>query len=283
MQRKVGTKKFGEAFTVYTLPVLKDNFSYIVHDHETDTAAVVDVSEVKPVVEYLTKLKLVSGTEKASSSENLKFSVLTTHKHWDHSGGNKDLASQFGSSLKIYGGAKDNVPHANHPVNDGDEFAVGNLKVKVFFSPCHTSGHVLYFVHSPSNPSAGSALFSGDTLFVGGIGAFFEGTSKDMLAILDRISETLPKETAVFPGHEYTVNFLKFAKSLDPTNDFIGEKLSHFQSLVAEGNPTVPSTLADELKFNVFMRTRDPLIAKAVKKEGAAPVEVMQALYDNCP
>lgn len=282
MQRKVGIKKFGETFTVHTLPVLKDNFSYIIHDHETDTAAVVDVSEVKPVVEYLTTLKIISG-DAPSSSSNLKFSVLTTHKHWDHSGGNKDLVAQFGSSLKIFGGAKDNVPHATNPVNDGDEFNVGSLKVKVLFSPCHTSGHVLYYVHSPSNPAAGSALFSGDTLFVGGIGAFFEGTSKDMLSILDRIAETLPKETSVFPGHEYTVNFIKFSQTLDPTNDFIGEKLSYFQALVAEGNPTVPSTLEDEFKFNVFMRTRDPLIAKAVKKEGAAPVEVMQALYDNCP
>jgi hydroxyacylglutathione hydrolase len=105
------------------------------------------------------------------------FSILTTHKHWDHSGGNKEMAEKIGSALKIYGGAKDSIPGVTNPVDEGQTFQVGNLSVKVFDTPCHTSGHVVYHVTHPEDPENG-AVFTGDTMFVGGIGAFFEGNKR---------------------------------------------------------------------------------------------------------
>ena len=284
--RRAVTKNFANnAFAVHVVPVLKDNYSYVIQDMKTGVAAAVDVSEAKPVLAVLDKIGSIE-----------KFIVLTTHKHWDHSGGNKDLAASFGKGgtspvvlvsgdegLRIVGGAKDSVPNVTHPVNDNDEFNIGSLTVRVLFTPCHTSGHVLYHVFHPDHPEAG-ALFSGDTLFVGGIGAFFEGTAKDMLTALDRVTKDVPVETSVFPGHEYTVNFLKFSSSMDKENGFIKEQLNRYEQMRAEGLPTVPSTIHEELVQNLFMRCRDPTLKKATGQAADASAEfMMDYLYNQCP
>ena len=284
--RKAIAKTFGQnTFAVHVVPVLKDNYSYVIHDFKSGIAAAVDVSEAKPVLAVIDKLGAAD-----------KFMVLTTHKHWDHSGGNKDLAAAFGKGsktpmfllpgdegLRIVGGAKDNIPNVTNPVNDNDTFDIGALTVRVLFAPCHTSGHVLYHVFHPDHPSEG-ALFSGDTLFVGGIGAFFEGTAKDMLAALDRVAKEVPPETSVFPGHEYTVNFLKFSSSLDKSNGFIKEQLNRYEQMRAEGLPTIPSTIQEELVQNLFMRCRDADLRKATGQPlDATPEAMMDYLYNMCP
>ena len=280
--RKASVTPIGTAFSVHTIPVLKDNFSYLIHDHRNNFASFVDVSEVKPVMSYWETLRGEAPTTAPTAGYDKTFAVLTTHKHWDHCGGNKDIAALPGGKVTIYGGKDEPVPFATDKVGGGDTFSLGALRVAVHDAPCHTSGHVMYEVWAEGAEEAGRALFTGDTLFVGGVGAFFEGDAKGMQAILDRVA-TLPKETKIFCGHEYTVNFIKFALSLEPTNAFIQAKLDEFTKKVAEGIPTIPSELGDELKFNPFMRTRDPIIAKAVGKEGGSAVEVMQAVYNACP
>ena len=254
-------------FDVHVLPVLKDNYTYAIQCHASKEVALVDVSEVKPVVSYM--------TEKLG---NPKFSILTTHKHWDHSGGNKDMAKQF-PGLAIFGGAHDDIPAVTQPLNDGDVFGLGELKVAVLHTPCHTSGHVLYHVYHEDAKEDG-ALFTGDTLFVGGIGAFFEGDAAQMVKATTRIAN-LPPNTDIYAGHEYTVNFLKFSRDVEPDNAFVSEKLAYFEKLRGDGLPTMPSTVADEKRINLFMRHSDPVLQKATGISDA--VQLMQHLYDRCP
>jgi hydroxyacylglutathione hydrolase len=246
--------------------VLKDNYSYLIVDGETNEAGVVDVSEVAPVVARLKQLQVE------------KFAVLTTHKHWDHSGGNDEISAKF-PGLTIYAGVKDNVPGCTVPLNHNDTFNIGKLNVRAFHTPCHTSGHVLYHVTHPQDVENG-AIFTGDTVFVGGIGAFFEGNASQMCDHMKLVS-ALPPNTCLYPGHEYTVNFLKFAHSVDPADTFVEHQLRKYEELRANGHPTVPSTIAEEVKQNVFMRVHEP---DFMKRNGFTDSEkFMQHLYDTCP
>lgn len=276
MTRRPLTKSFGSRFSVHVVPVLKDNFSYIIAEHASRTLAVVDVSEVHPVMKALEALPEWPTAQ--SSKPNAPFAVLSTHKHWDHTGGNKDLAAKF-SELQVYGGEHEAVANRTHAVKHGEQFHIGQLSVDVLHVPCHTSGHVAFHVYHPEERDNG-AVFTGDTLFVGGIGAFFEGNSELMLQALDRI-RGLPSGTSVFPGHDYTVNFLKFAHSVVPKDEFIAQQLKRYQDLQSQGIPTVPSTLAEERQQNVFMRALDDDFRKLMDKPSA--VDLMQHLYDTCP
>jgi hydroxyacylglutathione hydrolase len=268
IKRKVSKRSFHDLFAVHILPVLKNNFCYVIEDLTTRSVGLVDVSEVDPVLGYL---NTVVHSPSAPA-------ILTTHKHWDHSDGNLKLAAVF-PNMTIYGGSKDNVPGCTKPVNDGDSFSLGALRVDVYHTPCHTSGHVLYHVTHPSDPQNG-ALFTGDTLFVGGIGAFFEGNAAQMCRAME-VAGALPPATCVYPGHEYTVNFLKFSQSVVPDDEFVAGQLRKYETLVADGEPTVPSTIAEELRHNMFMRVFEKGLQ--AKLGATDPVRAMQHLYDTCP
>eukprot|EP00758_Cryptobia_borreli_P004318 Tbor_TRINITY_DN4306_c0_g1::TRINITY_DN4306_c0_g1_i2::g.7758::m.7758/K01069/E3.1.2.6, gloB; hydroxyacylglutathione hydrolase len=272
--RKLGQKTFGDIFTVYIVPVLSDNFSYIIHDHLESTIALVDVSvDVKPILSVLKDRQLPRP-----------YCVLTTHKHHDHCGGNQEIVAAFGSGspMKVYAGCNEKtVPCATTYVKDDEVFNIGSLTVRTLETPCHTTGHVLYHVSHPDTPE--SALFCGDTLFVGGIGAFFEGTASQMLEAMDKITARLPDTTNVFPGHEYTVSFLKTACTIDTKNEFIRQQLDKYEALVKDGRPTIPSTLKEEKQQNLFMRCHDSKLREIVGKDSCvtSPVDMMQCLYNK--
>ena len=266
--RLITERSFQRLFKVHILPVLKNNFCYVIEDLTTHSVGLVDVSEVDPVLTYLKEKLHPPGPP----------CILTTHKHWDHSDGNLKLAKLF-PDMTIYGGSKDNVPGCTQPLDDGASFNLGALNVNVYHTPCHTSGHVLYHVTHPSDPDNG-ALFTGDTLFVGGIGAFFEGNAQQMCHAMQVVSR-LSHATCIYPGHEYTVNFLKFSSSVDPSDTFVLSQLKKYEALVASGNPSVPSTIEEEMRQNMFMRVFDPELQKKVGI--ADPVKLMQHLYDTCP
>jgi hydroxyacylglutathione hydrolase len=273
--RKAIQKVFG-AFTVDVVPVLKDNFSYIITDPSTNAMAFVDVSEVAPL------LHLVEGRPswiaETRRSPRAPMSVLSTHKHWDHSGGNKDVAAKF-PDVVFYAGEHEAVPHKTHDVKHGDSFRIGSLTVDAYHTPCHTSGHMLFHVYHPESRNAG-AVFTGDTVFAGGIGAFFEGNSELMLRALEVFAD-LPDGTSVFPGHDYTLNFLKFAATVVPKDAFIAAQCEMYAKLKAEGMPSVPTTVAEEKKQNVFLRVLDPAFRAMMGKEDS--IALMQHLYDTCP
>ncbi|XP_073492541.1 hydroxyacylglutathione hydrolase, mitochondrial isoform X1 [Aquarana catesbeiana] len=224
------------------LPALTDNYMYLLIDEETKEAAIVDPVQPKKVVDAVKK-----------HGVNLT-SVLTTHHHWDHAGGNEKLVKMM-SGLKVYGGDS-RIGALTQRVSHLTTFQVGSLHVKCLSTPCHTSGHICYYVTKP-NSSEPPAVFTGDTLFVAGCGKFFEGTAEEMYKALIEILGKLPPETRVYCGHEYTINNLKFARHVESNNEQIKKKLSWAKETYNNGEPTIPSTLAEEFTYNPFMRVRE--------------------------
>ncbi len=141
--------------------------------------------------------------------------IFTTHKHMDHAGGNDVIYEQF-PDVDIIGGTIDQVLCCRTCVNDGDVITFGNLKVHVLHTPGHTNGHICYFI--PAQPGCDTpAVFTGDTLFIGGCGKFFEGTGTEMYNSLKKLT-ALPSNTEVYCGHEYTASNYRFALSINPSN-----------------------------------------------------------------
>jgi len=253
------------AMRVVTVPVLDDNFAYLLISEKEGVAAAVDPAEASKVLS-------------AAQREGVKIvSVLTTHHHADHAGGNKDMTAAI-AGLKVYGG-DERVDAVTERVKDGDKIKVGGVQVQVHFTPCHTRGHVLYQASDDGAPSQPHALFTGDTLFVGGCGKFFEGTADQMYHALIEVISSLPASTHIYCGHEYTVNNLKFALTVEPQNKAIQNKLAWAQQLRAEKKNTVPSTIAEEMEFNPFMRVRESSVATGVGlAEKTSPIEVMRVV-----
>ncbi|CCW65281.1 unnamed protein product [Phytomonas sp. EM1] len=292
LSRTWATKEFGSSFTVGIIPTLRDNFSYLIQDLSTGTYAVVDLNtDFDPILRYIQK-------EKLGKSNNIPWAVstvLTTHKHWDHAGGNAEcgrLCSGSAARPTIVGSIRDNVPHATKAVKEGDVVKVGNLHVDVLDVPCHTSGHVAYKVYNPDKLQDGIALFTGDTLFTAGIGAFFEGTAQDMCKAMRKIyylnqsmGDNMDSKTFVFPGHEYTVGFMKFSEANFPVRShedyqFIRDQLESYQMAVGRGAPTVPSSLSDEKRQNLFLRVVEEGFRHMMGRENE--VQLMDYLYNIC-
>jgi hydroxyacylglutathione hydrolase len=187
-------------------------------------------------------------------------------------------------NVKIVGSEKDSVLAMNYPVKDGDVIKTGSLEINVFETPCHTKGH-LCFVVSGSNKEE-SCLFCGDTLFVGGVGKFFEGNGELMATSLQKLM-SLPKSTKIFPGHEYTLKNLMFGNRVEPNNKDLESKFKWAQSCRENKLPTIPSTIEEELKTNVFLRYNEENIKKLTKE--TKPGSVLQVLrkmkneFDKAP
>ncbi|KAI9860768.1 MAG: Cytoplasmic glyoxalase II [Trichoglossum hirsutum] len=173
------------------------------------------------------------------------------------------------AGLPIYGG-KDCEAVTNQ-LKDGDSFRIGQgISAKALHTPCHTQDSICYFLEDGDD----RAVFTGDTLFIGGCGRFFEGTAAEMHTALNKTLATLPDETRVYPGHEYTKANVKFAVSVLQSDPVM--RLQAF----AEGNKETQGkfTIRDEKLHNVFMRVEDPEIQKATGKTD--PIEVMTKLRE---
>ncbi len=232
---------------IVPVPVLQDNYSYLVIDEEERVAAVVDCAEAAPVLA-------------AARHEGVAIrAVLSTHHHYDHVGGNDEIAAQL--PVRVYGssGDRERIPGLTDGVGAGDEVHLGRLLATVLFIPAHTSGHVAY--HFPRE----RVVFTGDTLFAAGCGRLFEGDPAQMMASLARLT-ALPEDTQVYFGHEYTVRNLEFALLLEPSNRAIADKLAWARSRRAQGLPTVPTTLASERATNPFLRSHSPELRASIRK-----------------
>ena len=230
---------------VIPVPCLSDNYAYLLVCPETKECAIIDPSEPDPV---LAALKDHGGR----GSDLRPVAILDTHHHHDHSGGNEEVARRLGIT-KIYGHASDRgrIPGQTEFLEEGASFTIGNLKLEIIHIPCHTTGAIAYVVtREPNDP----LVFTGDTLFVGGCGRFFEGDPPMMHASLAKLAK-LDGRTQVYCGHEYTESNLRFAAHVEPSNAAITEMRARASSTRKAGRPTVPSTIADELTYNPFMRT----------------------------
>ncbi|XP_075251899.1 hydroxyacylglutathione hydrolase, mitochondrial-like [Convolutriloba macropyga] len=238
-------KKFVRSMSmrVNFVPALQDNLMYLLYDQSTKQVAAIDPVEPEKLAQSIEPgYKLVSA--------------LTTHHHWDHSGGNEKFSQMF-PGIPFYGG-DDRIPALSHKVKHDDVLNVGNLTVRCLFTPCHTTGHICYFVTSDSSSGSPPAVFTGDTLFIGGCGRFFEGTPQQMQRALNEVLAGLPDDTLVYCGHEYSIQNLSFGKSVEPNNQHILDKLQWAKQMRAENKYTVPSTIADEKLTNPFMRVMQP-------------------------
>jgi hydroxyacylglutathione hydrolase len=238
---------------VIPVPCLSDNYAYLVHAEDSRDAFVVDPSEAQPVIAALTQnnLRLVA--------------ILNTHHHHDHVGGNEDLLAACGA-VPVYAHASDQgrVPAQTVGVEEGQSFHAAGFAVDVLHVPGHTLGAVAYVVDG--------AVFTGDTLFVGGCGRLFEGTPAQMHESLSGKLGRLPPATRVYCGHEYTVSNLRFAVDAEPDNRAAADKLARAKATRERGEPTVPSTIADELATNPFLRCDAPTLSARFPGADAAAV-----------
>jgi len=235
-----------------------NNYAYLVTDDKTKEAAIIDPAnppEVLPVLKNQTE----SGAVKLTY-------IINTHHHHDHAGGNSEILSHF--PLPIIGG-KDCEKVTKTPAHNST-FSIGNIKVTALHTPCHTQDSICYFFEDGEE----RVVFTGDTLFIGGCGRFFEGNAAEMHHALNEVLAALPDDTKVYPGHEYTKGNLRFAKRV-LQNDAI-QKLDDFLQKNKETQGKF--TIGDEKKHNVFMRVDDPAIQALVGHD--KPVEVMKTLRE---
>jgi len=218
---------------IIQIPLLRDNYGYLLVCEKTNQAAIVDPSEAEPVLRRV-------------EQENIELvAILNTHHHRDHTGGNEGILAAH--KVKVYGHKSDQarVFGMTDGVDEGDEIQVGELKGKVFFIPGHTTGHVAYLFENN--------LFCGDTLFTAGCGRLFEGTPEQMQASLKKLI-ALPDDTKIYCGHEYTESNLRFALSVEAKNPQLVARFERVQGLRTRGLSTVPSTLEEEKLTNPFLR-----------------------------
>lgn len=220
---------------VTVVPCRKDNYAYFLRPEGADTVALVDASEAGPILRALDAHGLRLGA------------ILSTHHHNDHVGGNEELLSYF-PGIPVFGSAHDRgrIPKQTEVVSHGQVIDVVGLRLNGLLVPGHTLGAVAFVGYG--------AVFTGDTLFAGGCGRLFEGTPKMMYESLNLTLGALPGETLVYCGHEYTAKNLEFAAAVEPGNDAVARKAERVRALRARGEPSVPSTLAEERATNPFLR-----------------------------
>ncbi len=233
---------------VVPIPLLSDNYGYLLVGPDGERSAVVDCSDARPVLHEVERRGLRLEA------------ILSTHHHYDHVGGNDDVARTV-PGVRVIGSRADRtrVPALTEALADGETFAVAGLKGRALYIPAHTSGHLAY-VFDDGEP----CVFSGDTLFAAGCGRLFEGSPAQMMASLAKLA-ALPDPTQVYCGHEYTEKNLRFARELEPENRAIAEKLARVERLRADGRPTVPSTIAEEKATNPFLRSRSPELRASIR------------------
>lgn len=232
---------------VVPVPCLKDNYAYLVICEDSNKAAVVDPSEAKPVLA-------------AVQNEGVELTAIwNTHHHWDHTGGNKELLNAF-PELEVIGHSSDKgrIPGQTTFAEEGDTCEVGRIEARIIHNPGHTTGAISFYIDSPH------AVFTGDTLFTGGCGRLFEGSPQMMYESMNKLG-ALPGETLVYCGHEYTQSNLRFAARVEPDSEALAARIEKVDAQRGRGEITVPSTMAEELATNPFMRSTEPAVIAAAK------------------
>ena len=243
------------------IPCLNDNYSYLIKDDQTSTVAIIDPSEFDPCDKKINQ-----------KYKKLDF-ILNTHHHFDHVGGNAELKKKYGSKILGFEQDKKRIPEIDVQLKDGQEFKVGNLNFKVIYIPGHTLGHIAFYLEKEK------VVFTGDTLFSLGCGRIFEGTYQQMFNSLNKI-KSLPGETKIYCGHEYTKNNLGFCLKFNPNNNYLRDKEKLIDAKIRTGKPTIPSTVKDEIQTNIFLRYDDLDVKDALNLKNASDLEIFTKLRD---
>ncbi len=248
---------------IHQFPYLSDNYGVLLHDPSSNTTACVDAGDAEAAI-------------KALEQQNWTLDLLLiTHHHADHTAGLEQIKQKTGA--RVIGpkaGASAAIAGIDQEVQDGDSFQLGKSEVQVIHTPGHTLDMMNYYL-----PQDG-VLFSGDTLFTMGCGRLFEGTAANMLDSLNRLKQ-LPQQTTIYCSHEYTLHNGGFALSVDPDNIELQVRVAAAEELRANNLPTVPSTMAEELATNPFLRADDEAIRKTLGMEGADDLAVFTELRER--
>lgn len=240
---------------VLQLPILKDNYIYLIHDAESGETAVVDPGLAQPVLEAL-------------SEQNWQLTyIFNTHHHWDHVDGNLELKQK--TACKIIAGQGDitRIPGVDNGVKNGDTLLLGNHRITIMATPGHTLHHIVYYFPEDH------LLFCGDTLFVMGCGRLFEGTAEQMWQSLQKL-KALPPLTRIYCTHEYTQSNGQFALTIEPDNVRLQQRMVEVNQLRANNQFTVPSTIEAELATNPFFREESVGLRRKIGIMNETPVQV---------
>jgi hydroxyacylglutathione hydrolase len=233
---------------VIPIPQLTDNYAYLIVDDATNKAAVVDCAEASAVLQ--------AAQDRGADL----IAILPTHHHWDHVGGHEELLRHRKLTVYGYAGEAHRIPGCTTEIREGDSIAIGAVGARVIFIPAHTSGHLAYYFERER------AVFTGDTLFVGGCGRLFEGDAALMMRSLEKLM-ALPDDTRIYCGHEYTEKNLRFALTLEPNNAALRQKHAWAVEQTRKRLPTVPTTLAAERATNPFLRWKSPELRATLRRQ----------------
>jgi hydroxyacylglutathione hydrolase len=247
---------------VRLVPCLADNYAVILRDRATDATAVIDAPDAKAI-------------EKVLDAEGWKLThILITHHHGDHVQGIPALKKKYGATVVGPHAEATQIPQIDVEVGPADPVAVGGMIARVIETPGHTAGHIVYMFDTEK------LLFAGDTLFALGCGRPFERPAPVLWASLLKLRE-LPGDTKLYCGHEYTLANARFSVTVDPKNKALAKRLNDIEAMRAAGKPTLPSTIAEELRTNPFLRADEPAVAEAVGMKGADPAAVFTELRER--
>lgn len=233
---------------IHTIPAFEDNYFWLIQpDTQSPCSYIVDPGSAHILHDYLTQHQL-----------QLK-GILLTHHHHDHIDGAIELHNTY--QCPIYGPKSPRMPQVTHPVSEGDELPLGNLKTKILEIPGHTLDHIAYLLEA-TEPQH---LFSGDTLFGAGCGRLFDGTAPLLHAALQRIA-ALPEDTLIYGGHEYTLANIRFALTIEPDNAELQARQALEREKRQQGIATLPTQLAIEKRTNPFLRCHLNSVRRSVEQ-----------------
>jgi len=237
------------------IPCLTDNYAYLIHDPGDGLCAVVDPSESQPV-------------QAALARRGLRLThILNTHHHFDHTGGNLPLKDEFGAVVVGPEKDRDRIPGIDVGVSEDVPWRLGTHTARILEIPAHTRAHIAFAFEDDG------IVFTGDTMFAMGCGRLFEGTPQMMWDSLSKLMQ-LAGGTAVYCGHEYTLNNGRFALTLEPGNEALKSRVAEVQRLREKNLPTIPSTIELERATNPFLRPDATEIRATLGMTNASDVEV---------
>ena len=223
------------ALEIIRIPVLSDNYVWLVHEPVSGETMVVDPAVAAPVL------------AEADARDWKITQIWNTHWHPDHTGGNAEIKAATGCRITGPAAEAVRIPTLDVLVAEGDTVMLGDVAAQVLDVPAHTAGHIAF--HFADDQAA----FVGDTLFAMGCGRLFEGTADQMFANMRKL-EALGDDTAIYCAHEYTLSNGRFALSVEPDNAALVERMAKVTAMRERGEPTVPTSIALERATNPFMR-----------------------------